>query len=90
MICEENRHPSQQVEKQPDDSILSRLHLAVTPDFIDWLLYYGSRVEVLEPASLGEELAAEQRRAAEANSVPKPGLCPCGHLIPSLNFSSLC
>ncbi|RJX23324.1 MAG: WYL domain-containing protein, partial [Ammonifex sp.] len=34
-----------------------------------WLLHYGSRVEVLAPPKLREELAAEHRRAAEVNRV---------------------
>ncbi|MBL7066001.1 MAG: WYL domain-containing protein, partial [Anaerolineae bacterium] len=40
----------QQVEEQLDGSVLFRLHIAVPPEFVNWLLYYGSRVEVLSPA----------------------------------------
>ena len=69
-VAEENWHPSQRVEKQPDGSVLFRLHLAVTPDFLNWLLYYGSRVQVLAPLSLREQLAEEHRRAAAANAAP--------------------
>lgn len=64
-VGEEYWHPGQQVEGQPDGSVLFRLHIAVTPEFVNWLLYYGSRVEVLEPASLRERVAEEHRRAAE-------------------------
>jgi predicted DNA-binding transcriptional regulator YafY len=67
-VAEEHWHQSQQVEQQPDGNILFRLRVPVTPDFVSWLLYYGSRVEVLQPASLRAELAEEHSRAAEANS----------------------
>ncbi len=49
-MAEEYWHPSQQVEEQLDGSVLFRLHIAVPPEFVNWLLYYGSRVEVLSPA----------------------------------------
>ncbi len=64
-VAEEYWHPSQQVEVQPDDSVLFRLHVAVTPEFVNWLLYYGARVEVLAPAWLRERVAEEHRRAGE-------------------------
>jgi predicted DNA-binding transcriptional regulator YafY len=63
-VAEEYWHPSQQVEEQPDGSVLFKLHVAVTPEFVNWLLYYGRRVEVLEPASLREQVVEEHRRAA--------------------------
>ncbi|MEW6446963.1 MAG: WYL domain-containing protein [Bacillota bacterium] len=66
-VAEEHWHPSQQVEEQSDGTVLFRLHIAVTPDFLNWLLYYGSRVEVLAPASLRKLVAAEHYRAAEVN-----------------------
>ncbi|RPF46640.1 putative DNA-binding transcriptional regulator YafY [Thermodesulfitimonas autotrophica] len=77
-VAEESWHPSQQVAEQPDGSVLFRLHIAITPDFINWLLYYGSRVEVLAPPELREELAAEHRRAAEVNGAPGAAPGPGG------------
>jgi predicted DNA-binding transcriptional regulator YafY len=64
-VAEEYWHPSQQAEGQPDGSMLFKLHVAVTPEFVNWLLYYGSRVEVLEPPGLRERVAEEHREAAE-------------------------
>ncbi|GAB4559006.1 MAG: WYL domain-containing protein [Anaerolineae bacterium] len=64
-VSEEYWHPSQQVEEQPDGSVLFRLHVAVTPELVNWLLYYGRRVEVLEPPELRERVVEEHRRAAE-------------------------
>ncbi len=63
-VAEEYWHPSQQAEEQPDGSVLFKLHVAVTPEFVNWLLYYGSRVEVLEPQELREWVAEEHRSAA--------------------------
>jgi len=64
-VAEEYWHPSQEAEEQSDGSVLFKLHVAVTPEFVNWVLYYGSRVEVLEPVSLRERVAEEHRRAAE-------------------------
>ncbi len=66
-VAEEFWHASQQAEEQPAGSVLFRLHVAITPEFINWLLYYGDRVKVLEPMSLRERVAEEHRRAAEVN-----------------------
>jgi len=63
-VAEEYWHPSQQAKEQPDGSMLFKLHVAVTPEFVNWLLYYGSRVEVLEPQELRERVEEEHRGAA--------------------------
>ncbi|MGQ9598293.1 MAG: helix-turn-helix transcriptional regulator [Anaerolineae bacterium] len=63
-VAEEYWHSSQQIEEQADGSVLFRLHIAITPEFVNWLLYYGRRVQVLEPAWLGERVAEEHRKAA--------------------------
>jgi predicted DNA-binding transcriptional regulator YafY len=62
-VAEEYWHSSQQVEEQLDGSVLFRLHVAITPEFVNWLLYYGRRVEVLEPAELRAQVEEEHRRA---------------------------
>ena len=64
-VAEEFWHKSQQVEKYADGSVIFRLTIAVTPEFVNWLLYYGSRVEVTKPDHLRSAVAAEHRRAAE-------------------------
>lgn len=66
-VAEERWHSSQQVEMTADGRVLFRLHIAVTPEFVSWVLYYGSQVEVLEPASLRERVTEEHQRAAEVN-----------------------
>ncbi len=64
-VAEEYWHSSQQAEEQPDGSVLFKLHVAVTPEFVNWVLYYGSRVEVVKPPGLREQVAQEHGRAAE-------------------------
>ncbi|MGC8492581.1 MAG: helix-turn-helix transcriptional regulator [Syntrophobacteraceae bacterium] len=64
-VSEEEWHKSQKVETLPDGSVRFRLRLPITPDFVNWILYYGSRVEVVSPEGLRERVAGEHRRAAE-------------------------
>ncbi|MBI1298729.1 WYL domain-containing protein [bacterium] len=62
-VVEEYWHSSQEVETQEDGSVLFRLHIPITPEFVNWLLYYGSRVKVLEPPHLCNQVAHEHLRA---------------------------
>ena len=64
-VAEEYWHKSQQVEEQPDGSVIFRLNIAITPDFTSWILYYGSKVEVIEPDHLREAVALEHQQAAK-------------------------
>ena len=64
-VAEEYWHPSQQVAEQPDGNGHFRLRIAaITPEFVNWILYYGRRVVVLEPAELRVRVAEEHRVAA--------------------------
>ena len=58
-VAEESWHKSQQTEILPDDRVIFRLHLILTPEFISWLLYYGSGLEVVAPGWLRERVAEE-------------------------------
>lgn len=64
-VAEEQWHPNQRFEKQEDGSVLLRAHIGVTAEFVNWLLYYGARVKVLEPAWLRERVREEHRKALE-------------------------
>jgi predicted DNA-binding transcriptional regulator YafY len=64
-VAEEQWHPSQQVEEQADGSVLFKLYIAVTAEFVNWLMYYGSRVHVLEPVWLRERVRDEHQAAAD-------------------------
>jgi len=63
-VAEEQWHKSQQIKELDDGSIVFRLKVVTTPEFVNWILYYGSRVEVLEPKNFRERVAAEHRKAA--------------------------
>jgi predicted DNA-binding transcriptional regulator YafY len=39
--------------------------LTPIPEFINWVLYYGSRVEMLKPDDLRERVVAEQKKVLE-------------------------
>jgi predicted DNA-binding transcriptional regulator YafY len=66
-VSEEQWHPSQRPEEQPDGSLHFHLHIAITPEFVAWLLYYGDQLQVLAPPDLRQHLADAHRRAAELN-----------------------
>jgi predicted DNA-binding transcriptional regulator YafY len=67
-VLEEQWHKSQQSEELKDGSIVFRLCVVATPEFINWILYYGRRVEVIKPAWLRARVAEEHRKAAELNA----------------------
>jgi len=64
-VGEEDWHPSQKVEELSDGSVLFRLRLVITPEFVNWLLYYGNRVKVLEPENLKDQVIEEHRKAMD-------------------------
>jgi predicted DNA-binding transcriptional regulator YafY len=64
-VSEEYWHSSQEAEEQPDGSVLFKLRIAaITPEFVNWVLYYGERVEVLEPPGLRERVVEEHQKAS--------------------------
>jgi len=56
-------HPSQQLEEQADGSLIWRGRVAGSREIRIWILGWGADAEVLEPAELREEVAAELARA---------------------------
>lgn len=66
-VSEEYWHKTQSTDRAPDGSILFRVHAVITPELVNWILYHGCRVEVLEPASLRDRVVLEHRKAAEVN-----------------------
>jgi predicted DNA-binding transcriptional regulator YafY len=56
-VAEEIWHKSQISEMLPDGRVLVKFCVGITPEMVNWLLYYGSR----------ERVAEEHRRAAEVN-----------------------
>lgn len=58
-IRERQVHVSQQIEELPEGGLILTVEVAGTEEVKRWLLGYGAHVEVLEPASLREEIRAE-------------------------------
>ena len=64
-VSEEIWHKSQINEPQPDGSFVIRFHVGITPEMVNWLMYYGARVEILEPAHLRDAVREGHRIAVE-------------------------
>ena len=61
-------HPSQELEAQADGSLVWRGRVAGLREIKIWILGWGSDAEVLEPAVLRSDVAAELTRAASLYS----------------------
>lgn len=66
-VAEESWHKNQQSEILPDGRVEIIFHVGITPEMVSWLMYYGSRVQVLEPVWLRERVMEEHRQAAGIN-----------------------
>ncbi len=64
-VMEEQWHHSQEPEVLPDGQVRMKFRIVITPEFVDWVLYYGSRVRVLKPESLRERVVEEARKMVE-------------------------
>jgi predicted DNA-binding transcriptional regulator YafY len=64
-VQEARWHPSQRVSTEPDGSLVWRATVAGTIEIRLWVLSWGDEVEVVEPASLRDDVIATHRRAAE-------------------------
>ena len=64
-VGETTWHPSQQIERVPDGSLVWRATVAGTIEIRLWILSWGDDVEVLGPDDLREGVALTHRRAAE-------------------------
>ena len=49
-------HSSQKIEKQPDGSVIVTLRVFSSPELVTWIMGWGEKVEVLEPAELRKEV----------------------------------
>ena len=59
-------HPSQELEHQPDGSLIWRGLIAGMREIKIWILGWGADAEVLDPPELRADIAAELRKAADA------------------------
>jgi len=64
-VGEATWHPSQVVEREADGSLRWQASVAGTIEIRLWILSWGSDVEVVEPASLREDVAATLERALD-------------------------
>ncbi len=60
-IRERPWHSSQQIEEQPDGSLIMRFTTGAIGEVRRWVMGYGSHVKILAPASLAESVASEFR-----------------------------
>jgi predicted DNA-binding transcriptional regulator YafY len=63
-VAEGDWHPTQRVEHLEDGRVLFGVRVVVTPEFVKWVLQYGQKVKVLEPAHLAVQVRAEHLAAA--------------------------
>jgi len=64
-IRERQWHPSQEIEEHPDGSLTLILRVRGLGEVKRWVMSFGSRAEVLAPARLHEDVAAEVKRMGE-------------------------
>jgi predicted DNA-binding transcriptional regulator YafY len=64
-VMEEQWHHSQQSEVLPDGRVQMKFRIVITPEFVDWVLYYGSRVRVVKPESLRDQVVEKARKMVE-------------------------
>ena len=57
-------HPTQHSTVEDDGSLTLRMHLGPSKELIAWILRWGEFAEVLEPASLRQEMAATIKKMA--------------------------
>jgi len=65
-VRETRWHQSEQVEEQPDGSLIWRAQVAEPQEMVPWVRGWGADVEVLEPPELRERTMGEARRLARA------------------------
>lgn len=58
-VRERRWHSSQELASLPGDQIKLRFRVAVTPELIQWVLGFGSQVEVIQPENLRKTIQKE-------------------------------
>ena len=64
-VRETRWHRSEDVEEQPDGSLIWRARVAEPQEMLPWIRGWGADVEVVEPESLRNKLTGETRQLAE-------------------------
>lgn len=63
-VQETMRHPSEEYHVQPDGSLYWTVQVAAYRELLPWIQGWGSKVKVLTPDALRQQVAAEMRAAA--------------------------
>ena len=64
-VQETRWHRSQEIEEQPDGSLMWRARVAEPQEMLPWVRGWGADVEVVGPEELRERMAGEARRLAK-------------------------
>lgn len=70
-VKERRWHETQSVVSKGNGSITLTVDVALTPEFIQWVLGFGSKVEVLEPAELQTAIYEEASKLLERYKLKK-------------------
>ncbi|MBZ0263387.1 WYL domain-containing protein [bacterium] len=62
-IEERNWHPSQKIRKRENGKVELTMNLGISEEFIAWILRWGQFVEVIEPASLRDQIRSRLESA---------------------------
>jgi len=62
-VSEEYWHKSQVIRQLKDGRFEVHFQVGITPEMINWLLYYGTHVAIVQPGWLMEKVAQEHKQA---------------------------
>ncbi len=71
-VEEREWHPSQQMTRNDDGSVVLRMRIAVDPPLRCWVLGFGHHARVLKPSSLAADILEEIEEAREQYAPPLP------------------
>lgn len=71
-VEEREWHPSQQVTRNGDGSVVLRMKIAIDPPLRCWVLGFGHQARVLKPPSLASDILEEIEEAREQYAPPMP------------------
>ena len=71
-VEEREWHPSQQMTRNDDGSVVLRMKIAVDPPLRCWILGFGHHARVLKPSALAADILEEIEEAREQYAPPMP------------------
>jgi len=63
-VKERSWHPSQKIIAKGDGTVELHLHVALTPELLQWVLGFGSQANVITPAALRQSIQNEAEKLA--------------------------